>query len=185
MSRQWLAFAREPPRRLKLRPLAVGVRRLDRRLDESEALDAVVDAGKCAPLRRLLALARGFDGERYFAVDVGEAFEVALGVAGGTRVTRAAASPDLGRRGSGCGSACHRANRASRSARPAPIAGALGPVDAQLQAVLVARRHLAHPDRAARAVGVTQHDLRVVVERAALAERSQSAESSTRSTPQT
>ena len=49
----------------------------------------------------------------------------------------------------------------------AQCSAALGPVDAQPQAVLVAGRDLARPQRAARAVGVAQQDLRVVVELAA------------------
>ncbi len=46
----------------------------------------------------------------------------------------------------------------------------LGPVDAQHEPVLVARRDLARPDRATRAIGVAQHDLGVVVEPAPGAE---------------
>ena len=50
---------------------------------------------------------------------------------------------------------------------------ALGPVDPEPEPVLVARRDLARPEGAARAVRVAQHDLDVVVELAPDAERSE------------
>ena len=154
--------------RLELHPGAVGFRRLHRRFDEGDAFDAVDDGREVAFGRRLLALARRFDRQRDLGIDVGEAFEIALRMAAGR-------AGDARRRGARAGAAAGDDARRLAERRPAqfvgvllrPVEAALGPVDAQPQAVLVAGRDLARPQRAARAVGVAQQDLRVVVELAA------------------
>ena len=67
---------------LQLHPGPVRLRGLHRRLDEGEALHAVLDGGEMHALWRLRPRARGFDRERDLAVDVGEAFEATLGLQG-------------------------------------------------------------------------------------------------------
>src|SRR6185437_13731830 len=128
----------------RLHPLAVGLRRLDRGLDEGEALDPVVDGREVGGPDRLFARPRGFDGERDLGIDGGETLEIAFGMPRGharhprrrfPRV-RPAAGDDPGR---------------SSERRPVeviwvvlpPVEAALRPVDSQHEAVLVARRDLA------------------------------------------
>src|SRR5271166_3744744 len=72
------------PRRLVPRQLTgvgfthcpLGLGRLDRRLDEGEAFDAVFDRGELDALGRLPAAARSLDGRRDLGIDVGEALEI-------------------------------------------------------------------------------------------------------------
>ncbi len=127
--------------------------------------------GKITSRIRRLARARREDGRGGLLVDRGEALEIALG---------------MSRRDTG--HARSRGARAGASARDQPLGLAegrepevvrilLGPlqaalraVDAQYEAVLVAGRHLARPEHAARAALVAQHDVDVVVELAALDE---------------
>ena len=119
------------------------------RLDEGEAFDAVVDGREVDALRRLLARARGFDRRGDFGIDVGEALEIALRMArrhaghARRRLARArtSAGDDLGRLLVG------RPEQLVRVLLP-PDEPALGPVDAQHHAVLVADRDLARPQGA-------------------------------------
>src|SRR5262249_48926748 len=116
-------------------------------------------------LERLLANASGFDGERDLGIDVGEAFEITFGMArrnarhprGRLPRIRSAAGDDAGR------FLERRPKEIVRIVLP-PVKAALRAIDAHHEAVLVAGRDLARPDRATRAVGVAQHDLRIVVE---------------------
>src|ERR1700722_5720048 len=66
---------------LRLHPLAVGLRRFDRGLDEFHPLDAIVDGREMRGLQWLLADPGGFDGQRHLRIDVGEAFEIAFRMA--------------------------------------------------------------------------------------------------------
>src|SRR5579883_2061101 len=140
-----------------LRPLPVRLRRLHRRLDESKTFDAVVDRREMGRLVRLLAILRRADSRRHFAIDIGEAFEIAFRMAG-----RNAGDARRGR--AGIRPAARDDPRRLAERRPQhviglgldPMQAAFRTIDAKAQAVLVAGRDLARPERAARAVLIAQ-----------------------------
>src|ERR1700679_1260352 len=79
---------------LQLRPFPVRLRRFHGGLNEGEAFYAVVDGWEVNAFGEFLLRTGGFDRFGDFAVDIGEAFEIALGVAGGN--ARDAAGRDAG-----------------------------------------------------------------------------------------
>ncbi len=98
------------------------------------------------------------------AVQLRERFQIALRMAGrhaGRRIRRRAAHPSA-RQALGA-AALRRQPQLVRIFLLEAEAG-LAAVDPQAQAVFTAGRHLAAPQHAARAVGVTQHDLHVIVQ---------------------
>src|ERR1700691_6162319 len=61
----------EVSRGSRLHPLAVGLRRLDGRLDKLKALDPIVDGREMRGLERLFSHPGGFDGKGNLRIDVG------------------------------------------------------------------------------------------------------------------
>ena len=99
------------------------------------------------------------------AVELGEGFEVALGVAAG----RAGRRRRDGRQrrhaaGQALGGLTGRVPGQRIGRFLVPVQRGLGAVDAQAQVVFLARRDLAGPEQAARAVGVAQLHLHMVID---------------------
>src|SRR5438046_3467797 len=139
--------------------------RLHRRRDELHSVQTVLDGREQDLAVGPLALPPRADGVSYLRVDGREALEIAFGMAGRDprhpcrRRPRARASPGEPTR------------RLAEGRIPqlvgvllVPLEPALGAEDTQLEPVLVAGRHLAGPQHAARAALETQQDLGVVVE---------------------
>src|SRR5262249_41809251 len=150
--------------RLELRPGAVLLRRFHTGLDEGDAFDTVLDRRVDHVLGQLAALlARRADRPRRFRIDVGEAFEITLRMA-----RRDAADARGGRAGPGAGARQQLFRLAERRVPEivriglCPFEAALLAIHPELEAVLVAGRHLARPDHSLGAALEAQHDVSLV-----------------------
>src|SRR5262249_2002136 len=135
-------------------PDAAAIARLDRGVDEAHAARAVFDGGHEERKRiRLALLDLGPDLFGQVAIEVGEALEIAFGMAGWhSRGAPGGGAEVAGPAAQSLGRLAQRREAELVGMLLAPVEPALLAIDPEPQAVLVAWRHLACPDQAAHAL---------------------------------
>ena len=155
----------------RLHPGPIPLRRGDAGFDESNALHAVVDGRIDDAAIQFGAFLSGIDGARSLGVDRREGFEIPF------RMARGDAADASGRSAGPCSGTGEQAFRFAERREPQivrvrlnPFDAAFGTVNADLQAVLISRRHLTAPEHALGAAFEAQQHMAVVVKPAAFDE---------------